>query len=237
MQHQSPIFDFKSMKRQKTCFPKLFLLAREKFLFLINFETPILFSQYFFLTKLLHDSLINFQHNKYTTQSIKTIFLIHTLKPEDESLIVDKEINTSYKDFQEFISSFKKIASAISCQNIRKYEKIPALQEKATFIEYLVTTDQYFIQSSLRQVKASINRSHRKFSAAIDKTIANIDDSIATIEQVIDFFEQQFLKWLQDQSRTLTPNGQDNEIHDTSNGWDISWVTTTVGNPSIKPQA
>ena len=177
-----------SLKKFKVTLYNLYLRT-DIFNYNFKLNKGINYQQYFNLTKLIFDSLFNFQHNKYATPSYQCIYL--TRDPEDNIVYVSEE--TNYVDLRNFLADFKRYSSVIFKNNERLLIKIPSLKEKLRFIEQLVENNPVLIHMSFRQLKSNINRTVKKQELKVKNRPAY---QIYTVDQLIKEFDKKLIEWL-----------------------------------------
>lgn len=110
------------------------------------------------LTKLVHNSFINFQINNYTNcNSNSCIFILLTpplfLKPQ---YIIQKCV-INLNDFKNFLTNFKKTANRRH-KTITSWMEVEDINKKLNYIEQLVNENEEYKRTSIRQIKSAYIR-------------------------------------------------------------------------------
>lgn len=127
---------------------------------IIFFKTPIVYRDYFLLTKLVHSAFINFQINSFTTcNSDKSIFLLLHSPPVElfQTNYIIQKVHVDFIDFKDWLSAFKK-NSIKRYKTISNYYESLEINKKLNFIEELVVQNENYKKTSIRQIKSSYLR-------------------------------------------------------------------------------
>lgn len=126
--------------------------------FIIVFTRPILYKDYFMLTKLVHNSFINFQINNFTScNSNASIFILLTPPLFLKSQYIISKTEISLNDFKLFLTNFKKLVNR-RYKTINSYMEVQEIDKKLTFIEQLVNENEEYKRTSIRQIKSAYIR-------------------------------------------------------------------------------
>lgn len=170
----------------------LYLQAGQYGCYEIYLEKPILWPQYFNLTRNLHDTTIKFQKSPYLeSECYSSIFLLQC-KPEDTE--INKRIyNLSYEIFKSFLQHIKKTLNSMYSKNHQYYVTKPECESVLEFIERCVENNDMYKTTSLRQLKSTYNRKITR----IVKNFANSSKVLNTRDS-IEYFNSKFLTLCQE---------------------------------------
>lgn len=152
----------------------------------INFTHPIDYNKYYALTKVVANSLIDFQTAKYLDSFSHDI--IH-IASECEKPITH-EITLLYEIFKKILLNIKSDLKSFYKQNIIKYCHIPQCEKIHTHIEELVSSNSICKEMSVRQLHSSNNRKLIKFRQKLQDN----NNSVTTTIDAINYYFNQLIK-------------------------------------------
>lgn len=159
---------------------------------IIVFDSPIIYKDYFMLTKLLHNSFINFQINSFTTcPSYHTIFFLLQPPQDCKPDSVIQRCELTLNDLKKFLTSFKRLAIR-RYKIVTNYMDIDNINKKLAFIEELVQHNSDFKKTSLRQIKSNFIRKKESLTKKFQKEYPNINTLLDLLHLFVQKFEQRW---------------------------------------------
>jgi hypothetical protein len=121
----------------------------------IELDQPINYAQYFILSKLIHSSIIKFQHNTFLScTSACSLFIMHSINGTENIVQV---VLSSYSELKQMLTDIKTVACK-RAKTLTDYHSNSATELEIVFIDALADTDDRFTQTSIKQVKSSLSR-------------------------------------------------------------------------------
>lgn len=176
---------------KKRFFYSLFLTNNcdefENYIIEIKLDKPIIYKEYFSLTKLISWPILEFQKANFLNQTCDLcIFLENSKRYQERVDYLDPRyhydiIQTTFNDFKNFLKQIKLKAGRRFKVLANYYNDRNNIINDIGFVEYLTDTDTRYKNTSIRQIKSNYNRK-LKF---IDNIFAQNKDTFTTTQDLI----------------------------------------------------
>lgn len=174
----------------KKYFKELFIYHDAYYVIKIKFNKPIVYNQYYALTKIVCCSLLPFQTAPYLDTFSYDFVTIEETCPFEPTYIVD----ISNDIFKKILLNIKQELNNFYQTNLLKYVHMPRCEAINKHIEELVVRHDACKKMSVRQLNSSNNRKVIKYNQKISSAQIDDSNSVVNTSQAIDYLLNQIIK-------------------------------------------